>query len=230
MIAAVSSTTEDYLKRIFAAAESSGDRLVGLGELAQALNVTAGTVTTMMKHLSDAGLVEYQPRTGVSLTESGRREALDVVRRHRLIELFLVEILGLDWSHVHDEAEVLEHAMSDRVLERIDELLGHPTLDPHGDPIPGPDGELPEPRGRPLSEITGPCELEVLRVEHEEHGFLDFLKSTGLTPGARVKLVARNAAAGTITVGTDESATTISVQAARKIRVLIADAQPGESP
>lgn len=219
MITAVSSTTEDYLKHIFAASERSGNALVSLGYLAQALGVTSGTVTTMMKYLGEAGLVEYRPRTGVSLTETGRREALDVLRRHRLTELFLVEVLRLDWSHVHDEAEVLEHAMSDRVLERIDELLGHPTVDPHGDPIPSPNGDLPAPVGTPLSEITAPCELEILRVAQEGDGFLDFLKSNGLTPGAHVRLSRSTPAAGTVTVERQSRSTTLSMETARKIRV-----------
>jgi DtxR family Mn-dependent transcriptional regulator len=217
----VSSTTEDYLKRIFVASEGSGGELVALGELAQSLDVTPGTVTTMMKYLADAGLVEYRPRAGVLLTEAGRREALEVVRRHRLIELFLVEILGLDWSYVHDEAEVLEHAMSTRVLDRIDELLGHPKLDPHGDPIPGHDGELPEPVGVPLLDAPDDVALEIARVEHEEHGFLDFLKSTGLIPGTRVRLADRNQAAGTVSVEAEGRLTILSMQAARKLRVRV---------
>jgi DtxR family Mn-dependent transcriptional regulator len=224
MITTVSSTTEDYLKHIFAAAERSGQDLVSLGELAQALGVTSGTVTTMMKHLADAGFVEYRPRTGVSLTDSGRLEALDVLRRHRLTELFLVEVLRLDWSHVHEEAEILEHAMSDRVLERIDELLGYPTVDPHGDPIPSPDGKMSDPVGRFLSEINDACEIEILRVEQGGHGFLDFLKSNGLTPGAHVRLLTSNPAAGTVTVEGRNNRTTLSMEAAGKIRVRQDDA------
>lgn len=217
----MSSTTEDYLKRIFVASEGSGGKLVALGELAQSLDVTPGTVTTMMKYLAEAGLVEYRPRAGVLLTDAGRREALEVVRRHRLIELFLVEILGLDWSYVHDEAEILEHAMSGRVLDRIDELLGHPKLDPHGDPIPGMDGELPEPVGVPLVDAPVSGELEIVRVEHEEHGFLDFLKSTGLTPGARARMTERNQAAGTVALEAGGRRTILSMQAARKLRVRV---------
>src|SRR5438067_4637292 len=106
------------------------------------MGVVPGTVTTMVKALSDSGLVDYEPRAGLRLTRGGEQLALHVLRRHRLVELFLVKILGLDWSEVHEEAEELEHAISDKVLERIDALLGHPRVDPHGDPIPSAKGQV----------------------------------------------------------------------------------------
>ncbi len=217
----VSITTENYLKTIYAYSESHDAQMVPLGEVARSLGVTPGTVTTMMKSLADAGLVEYLPRKGVTLTRSGRTEALGVVRRHRLIELFLVEILGLDWADVHDEAEVLEHAMSDRLLSRIDELLGYPESDPHGDPIPGPDGLLPKQAGLPLAEAPVASTVRIVRVEHEETGFLSFLSETGLTPGAEVGVVDRSSAAGTVTVSVSGERLSLSVQTARKIRVQI---------
>ncbi len=216
----MSSTTENYLKKIFAASESSDKELVGLGELAQALSVTPGTVTTMMKSLSEAGLVDYRPRAGVALTARGRREALNVVRRHRLIELFLVEVLELDWADVHEEAEVLEHAISDRLLNRIDEILGYPASDPHGDPIPDSRGRLPGPVGTTLADVTAPATVRIVRVEHhEESGFLDFLKEAGLVPGTQITLVERNRAAGTVLVEADETPRAVSLQVARKLRV-----------
>jgi DtxR family Mn-dependent transcriptional regulator len=110
--------------------------MVPMGRLAGALGVVPGTATTMAKTMSDSGLVKYEPYAGVRLTPSGDRLAAMVVRRHRLIELFLVNVMGMSWSEVHDEAEHLEHAMSDRVIARIDEMLGHPAVDPHADPIP----------------------------------------------------------------------------------------------
>ncbi|MFW5784360.1 MAG: metal-dependent transcriptional regulator [Spirochaetota bacterium] len=217
----MSITTENYLKTIYAYSESHDAQMVPLGEVARSLGVTPGTVTTMMKSLADAGLVEYLPRKGVTLTRSGRTEALGVVRRHRLIELFLVEILGLDWADVHDEAEVLEHAMSDRLLSRIDELLGYPESDPHGDPIPGPDGLLPKQAGLPLAEAPVASTVRIVRVEHEETGFLSFLSETGLTPGAEVGVVDRSSAAGTVTVNVSGERLSLSIQTARKIRVQI---------
>jgi DtxR family Mn-dependent transcriptional regulator len=125
--------------------------MVPTGRLAVAMGVVPGTATSMVKALADSGLVQYEPRGGVRLTSSGSQLALHVLRRHRLVELFLVKVLGLDWSVVHDEADALKHAISDRVLERMDVLLGHPTADPYGDPIPtaDPSGAKPEHRPAP---------------------------------------------------------------------------------
>src|SRR5687768_13181266 len=116
----LSPTVENYLKHLFAMQQASGRELLPMGRLASAVNVAPGTVTSMVKTLADSGLVRYEPRGGVRLTASGEREALNVVRRHRLVELFLVQVLGLDWSEVHEEAEELEHAISEKVLEKID--------------------------------------------------------------------------------------------------------------
>src|SRR3954468_18452916 len=132
-----SSTVEDYLKQIYLEQQAAGaGQLVPMGKLAVAMGVVPGTATSMVKALADSGLVTYEPRGGLRLTRGGEQLALRVLRRHRLVELFLVKVLGLDWSEVHAEAEELEHAVSDKVLERIDALLGHPSVDPHGDPIP----------------------------------------------------------------------------------------------
>src|SRR5438046_8279 len=131
-----SRTVENYLKALYSEQQRAGDELVSMGRLASAMGVVPGTVTTMVKALADSGLVSYEPRGGVRLTRGGEQLALHVLRRHRLVELFLVKVLGLDWSEVHAEAEELEHAVSDKVLERIDALLEHPRVDPHGDPIP----------------------------------------------------------------------------------------------
>src|SRR5437764_4466966 len=139
-----SSTVENYLKQIYLEQQPLGGDLVPMGRLATAMAVTPGTATTMIKALAEANLVTYEPRTGVRLTKPGEQLALHVLRRHRLVELFLVKMLGLDWSEVHEEAEHLEHAVSDKVLERMDALLGHPSVDPHGDPIPTAKGHLDE--------------------------------------------------------------------------------------
>ena len=214
----MSITTENYLKSIFTIAQSAADQLVGLGDIAQALDVTPGTVTTMMKSLAKAGLVEYQPRAGVLLTEEGRRQALNVIRRHRLIELFLVEVLNMDWADVHEEAEVLEHSMSDALISRIDEMLGHPRVDPHGDPIPDIEGVIDIETGSPLTDLEPPVAFRIDRVEQDAE-FLAFLKATGLVPGVVAHLIARNNAAGTLTVTKDTVSVPISIATARKIRV-----------
>ena len=116
--------------------------LVPMGQLASALGVVPGTATTMVKTLAESGLVRYEPYAGVRLTAAGEKLAALVLRRHRLIELFLVQVMGMSWTEVHDEAEHLEHAVSDRLIDRIDEMLGRPAVDPHGDPIPDPEGTL----------------------------------------------------------------------------------------
>src|SRR5258707_11006605 len=139
-----SSTVENYLKAIYhgQAALPVAERLVPMGQVASAVGVTPGTATTMVKALAESGLAEYEPYSGVRLTAAGQRLAGLVLRRHRLVELFLVQVMGMSWAEVHEEAEQLEHVVSERLIERIDEMLGHPTHDPHGDPIPTPEGTI----------------------------------------------------------------------------------------
>ncbi len=151
-----SHTVENYLKAIFLAqvALLPSEQLVPMGQLASALGVVPGTATTMVKALAESGLVRYEPYAGVRLTGAGEKLAARVLRRHRLIELFLVQVMGMSWTEVHDEAEHLEHAVSDRLIERIDEMLGRPSADPHGDPIPGPEGTLSRPPVRLAADLS----------------------------------------------------------------------------
>src|SRR6185295_9337168 len=139
-----SSTVENYLKAIFQGqtALTGGDHLVPMGQVASSVGVAPGTATTMVKALAESGLAEYEPYSGVRLTDAGERLAGLVLRRHRLVELFLVQVMGMSWAEVHDEAEQLEHVVSERLIERIDAMLGRPTHDPHGDPIPNPEGAI----------------------------------------------------------------------------------------
>src|SRR6266480_7252427 len=139
-----SSTVENYLKAIHQGqwALTGDERLVPMGQVASALGVAPGTATTMVKALAESGLADYEPYSGVRLSPAGEKLAGLVLRRHRLVELFLVQVMGMSWAEVHDEAEQLEHVVSERLIERIDEMLGHPTHDPHGDPIPSTDGTL----------------------------------------------------------------------------------------
>jgi DtxR family Mn-dependent transcriptional regulator len=140
-----SQTVENYLKTIFLAqaADPSSKALVPMGQIAGTLGVVPGTATTMMKALAESGLVRYEPYMGVRLTAAGEKLAGLVIRRHRLIELFLVKVLKMSWAEVHDEAEQLEHAVSERLIDLIDEMLGRPSVDPHGDPIPSAEGRIP---------------------------------------------------------------------------------------
>jgi DtxR family Mn-dependent transcriptional regulator len=203
-----SATVEDYLKQILLEQQGADGGRVSTGRIAQALAVTPGTVTSMLKTLADGNLVDYEAYGGVRLTEAGSRLALHVVRRHRLVELFLVKILGLDWSEVHDEAERLEHAVSERLIERIDEMLGHPSVDPHGDPIPTAALALPEAEGADaLTLAAGKVggRYRVARIAEQSADFLRLVEKIGLRPGRKVRLVAIDEAADTIEVELDSS-------------------------
>lgn len=215
-----SSTVEDYLKHLYLEQQQHPDALVPLGRLAVAMEVTPGTVTSMVKTLAEAGLVSYEPRTGVRLTGGGEQLALHVLRRHRLVELLLVEVLGLDWSEVHQEAEELEHAISDKVLDRIDVLLGHPRVDPHGDPIPSATGQIAKQALHRLSECRQGQQLRIARIEDQEEGFLRFAAEKGLTPGMRLKVRELHPAADAITIESESGTTiTLGTLAASKIFV-----------
>jgi DtxR family Mn-dependent transcriptional regulator len=197
-----SSTVEDYLKRILLEehAEPRADGLVPTGRIAAALGVAPGTVTAMVKALADGGLVAYEPYSGVRLTDAGRLLASHVLRRHRLVEQFLVQVLGMDWSEVHREAESLEHAISDRVLERIDEMLGHPEVDPHGDPIPDARGDIRQQPLESLLDCPVDVAVQVSRVADQAPEFLQLVERRGLMPGQGLRVTARDEAADTVVV------------------------------
>jgi DtxR family Mn-dependent transcriptional regulator len=216
-----SSTVENYIKQIYVEQQQAGgDQLVSMGKLAAAMGVVPGTATTMIQALAKSGLVEYEPRAGVRLTKGGEQLALHVLRRHRLVELLLVQVLGLDWSEVHDEAEELEHVISDKVLERIDALLGHPSVDPHGDPIPSARGTVSHGRYRPLSDCAPGFAGKVARVLDQDAAFLQFVERCGLKPGASVRVETRDALADAITVRPgDRKPVTLGTGAAGKILV-----------
>tara|TARA_B110000014_G_scaffold264161_1_gene263741 strand:+ start:2674 stop:3357 length:684 start_codon:yes stop_codon:yes gene_type:complete len=197
-----SSTVENYLKAIYQAEISQNNRgeLVPMGQLSSALGVVPGTATTMVKALAETGLVRYEPYAGVQLTEAGQRLAALVLRRHRLIELFLVKVLDMSWAEVHEEAERLEHAASDRLIDRIDAMLGRPSVDPHGDPIPDADGSIVTPRYQSL--LTCPLDtlLVLSRVTNQDSDFLRFLESNELTPGQSIRVENRDNAADHVLV------------------------------
>lgn len=215
-----SSTVENYLKQLYLEQQQAPGQLVSMGRLAAAMGVVPGTATTMVKALADSGLVSYEPRGGVKLSRGGEQLALHVLRRHRLVELFLVKVLGLDWSEVHAEAEELEHAISDKVLERIDALLDRPVVDPHGDPIPPPRG-----RPHPTSKLTLiDCEpaknYRVTRVVDQEPAFLQFVDRCGLIPGVTVVVDGRDELADSIRVRPrGKDVVTLGTSAAMKILV-----------
>ena len=197
-----SSTVEDYVKQIYLEQLGATDpsALVSMGRLAAAMGVVPGTATSMVKALADAGLVDYEPRGGARLTRGGEKLALHVLRRHRLVELFLVRVLGLDWSEVHDEAEELEHSISDKVLERIDAVLGRPSVDPHGDPIPSAKGKVDESRHASLADCDLNRPFRVARVIDQDAAFLQFVHRCGLVPGVGVTVEVRDELADAVWV------------------------------
>ncbi len=215
-----STTVEDYLKRLYMLQQQTERRLVSMGSFAAAVGVAPGTATAMVKTLEDSRLVEYESRQGVRLTDAGERLALHVLRRHRLVEQFLVEVLGLDWSEVHPEAEVLEHAISDKVLARIDELLGHPEVDPHGDPIPTPAGDVADRTLASLAECEIGQPMRVAQVLDQDERFLRFADESGLTPGIDLTVESRDDVADAVTVRAGErDAVTVGTSVAAKILV-----------
>ncbi|MBK1877781.1 metal-dependent transcriptional regulator [Pelagicoccus mobilis] len=221
------STVENYIKKIYTLQFEQGggeEANVSMGDLATSLDVTPGTATTMVKSLAKTGLVSYTPRVGVQLTAQGKELALLVLRRHRMVELFLVKVLGMDWHEIHDEAEALEHVISDRVLERIDILLGRPELDPHGDPIPDASGAIAERDLVLLVDCSIGQKVRIGRIENQEDTFLKYLESNGLTPGQDLTVVSADAQAGVISLefGSGENRQ-LGFEAARKISVEVAE-------
>jgi DtxR family Mn-dependent transcriptional regulator len=190
-------SVEDYLKAIYRLSEGGP---ASTSQIAQLLELSPASVSGMVKRLSEQGLLEHLPYRGVQLTFEGRRAALRMVRRHRLIEAYLVAFLGYSWDTVHEEAERLEHAVSDTLVDRMAAVLGHPTADPHGDPIPSPEGDIDEPAGVPLSEVDPGSTVELRRVDESQPERLRYIASIGLTPGTLVSVVERQPFQGPITI------------------------------
>jgi DtxR family transcriptional regulator, Mn-dependent transcriptional regulator len=213
------STGENYLKAILVRSDGP-DAVVATGAIAEALGVTPGTITTMVKSLAAQGLLEHHLREGVRLTPAGRAHALAVVRKHRLIETFLVQVLKMDWKEVHEDAEALEHAISDRVLLRIDALLGHPDSDPHGDPIPSAKSpDLDRGRGATLATCALLEPMRVERILDQSTAFLEFIQRTGLKPGSKVRVKERDSASGVVQCEIRGARAALGLPEAAKIEV-----------
>jgi DtxR family Mn-dependent transcriptional regulator len=195
----LTSVAQDYLKVIFNAQEWSGEK-VSTKMLAERIGVSASTASESIRKLADQGLVEHEKYGAVTLTDRGRRAAVSVVRRHRLLETFLVQVLGYSWDEVHDEAEVLEHAVSDLMLSRIDAKLGNPRRDPHGDPIPTLDGRVPTPPARQLSECADGDHGSVARISDADPEMLRYFDTVGIALDSHVTVLARRDFAGTVSV------------------------------
>lgn len=212
------STVEDYIKTLYVEQQRTPEQLVALGKLASAMGVVPGTVTTMVRTLAEAGLVRYEPRVGVGLSTQGEKLALHVLRRHRLVELFLVEVLKFDWTEVHSEAEELEHAISDKLIERMDAYLGRPTVDPHGDPIPSATGEIAARDSKPLASFVAGDRVRICRVDNQDPAFLQYATDHGLRPGAIVTVITADPIAGALTLrNTDGHLSALGLAAAQVI-------------
>jgi DtxR family Mn-dependent transcriptional regulator len=187
-MATLSRSRQDYLKALYVL--DQGAEPVPTSRLAARLGVSAPSVTNMLARLAEERLVNHAPRAGARLTPRGRREALEMIRRHRILETFLVQVLGFDWAEVHADAEVLEHHISPRVLEAIDRLIGHPQEDPHGHPIPDRDGHMRRRRGRlvPLAGLKQGERAVVREIKDADEAHMTSWKTHGLVPGATVRM------------------------------------------
>ncbi|MDQ3912195.1 MAG: metal-dependent transcriptional regulator [Actinomycetota bacterium] len=199
-----STSVGDYLKAVFELAVGSGGAASTKG-VAERLAVSAASVSNMFARLQEMGLVEYERYRGTTLTARGRREALRLVRRHRLIETFLLEHLGYDWQEVHEEAERLEHAVSDSFTERLAELLGHPDHDPHGDSIPSAEGILEVDDSFPLSQAIAGRRLRIVKVNNEDAAMLDYFGDRNLFPGRLLTVREARALDGVVIVEDEEA-------------------------
>jgi Mn-dependent transcriptional regulator len=198
-VSELSSTAQDYLKMIWSATEWSPTPIT-VKQLAERMGVRPATVSDGIRRLADQGMLQHRPYGSIELTDAGRAHAVAMVRRHRLIETFLVETLGYGWDEVHDEAEVLEHAVSDALVDRIDALLGRPVADPHGDPIPTADGQPRRPDAVRLSEADAEVPMVVSRISDADPDVLRYLADKGIRPGTAIELEERRAYAGDVTV------------------------------
>ena len=216
-------TVENYVKTIhqIAAREAGTDgrSVVSTGQIAKEMGVSPGTVTGMIKTLTEAGLTTHTPYEGVRLTEPGLRLALKVIRRHRLLETCLVRTLNMPWDEVHEEAEHMEHAVSDRLIDRLDDYLNLPAVDPHGDPIPRADGTVPAVLGYPLKDMVALNSFRVVRVIDQDPKFLRYLTDCGVILGVMGKVIENRPEAGAVLFEIDGKRQMLGQEAAGRVIV-----------
>jgi DtxR family Mn-dependent transcriptional regulator len=215
---ALTPAVEDYAKAIFSLQERSPEA-VSTNALAERLGITPGSVSAMLKRLDELGLITHVPYRGVRLTDDGRRIALEVIRHHRLIESYLAEALGMPWDRVHAEAEVLEHVLSDDLEQRIAAKLGHPTVDPHGDPIPSADLELEQSSTDRLEALEPGDQGTFVRVSDSDPEMLRYLAERGISPGDRFVVRSRQPFGGPLFVLFNDREHAIGGQLAAAMRV-----------
>jgi DtxR family Mn-dependent transcriptional regulator len=213
----LTAAVQDYAKAIYTLETRDGS--ASTSELAALLDVRPGSVSGMLRKLADLGLIEHEPYRGVRLTRRGRRVALEVIRHHRLLELFLVESLGMSWDEVHAEAEVLEHALSEQLEELIAAKLGHPTHDPHGDPIPSAELALSESESRSLYDLEPGEHAVFARVSDADPEMLRFLGERGIAPGATLEVIERQPFDGPLYVRFGDEVHVLGAVLARAMRV-----------
>lgn len=215
----LSQAVEDYLKTIY---KLEGDEKgVSTTRLAEAMEVSSASVTNMIKRLAEMGLVDYQSYKGARLTQSGQKIALEIIRHHRLLELYLLEVMGYSWDEVHEEAEKLEHHISERFEDKIAELLDDPTHDPHGDPIPTKDGIMPQLNEEPLIQAQIGQPYIIARVKDQEPERLRYLEKVGLLPGVKLTVTNKAPFDGPLTLQVEGTERVLGYDIARTI--LIAD-------
>ncbi len=212
-------TIENYVKSIYQICVQQNDQPAATGQIATSLGVSPGTVTSMLKTISESGLAEYTPYEGVCLTDAGRALALRVLRRHRLIELFLAKTLDLSWDEVHEEAENMEHAVSDRLVDRIDAYLDFPASDPHGDPIPKADGTLTVAQAHSLADWPVGQAFRLVRVLDQSSDFLRYLSERGMPLGTIGNVEENCDSGGIVTVTIRAAPITLSREVAEKLLV-----------
>lgn len=213
----LSQAVEDYLKVIYQL-ESEFDS-ASTTRIADAMEVSSASATNMVKRLGKMGLVEYQSYKGATLTESGRKIALEVIRHHRLLELYLLEVMGYTWDEVHDEAEKLEHHISEKFEDKIVELLNNPTHDPHGDPIPTRDGIMPDRMSMVLTKAEEGRQYLIGRVKDQDPDRLRYLEKIGILPGVKIEVKQKAPFEGPITIKVEESEQVLGYEMARHIQV-----------
>jgi DtxR family Mn-dependent transcriptional regulator len=218
--AALTAAVEDYVKAVYMLEQREGS--ASTAALAARLEVTPAAVSGMLRKLAALGLVAHEPYRGVRLTDRGRLVALEVVRHHRLLELFLVESLGMGWDEVHAEAEVLEHVLSEELEELIAAKLGHPTLDPHGDPIPNRELAVADVESRDLYQLEPGTHGTLVRVSDDDPEMLRFLTDRGITPGTRLEVIDRQPFEGPLTVRVGDEVHVLGAVLTRAMRVAVA--------
>jgi DtxR family Mn-dependent transcriptional regulator len=218
--ARVSDAVQDYAKAIYSLQQRTGGA-VSTSALADRLGVSAASASAMLKRLASMGLATHRPYHGTELTDAGVRVALEVIRHHRLLEAYLAEALGMPWDRVHAEAEVLEHAISPELVELIAEKLGHPTHDPHGDPIPGADGTIHESASIPLSDMAEGASGVFIRVSDSDPEMLRYLSHRGIAPGDRLEVLERQPFDGPLTVRLASGEHTLGGDLVRMMRVAV---------